>query len=305
MKLLKVLDKQIVGIISEAIQFDQTLREKITNKLNEIYNGRNGNTIPSGTQWGTVQDVYPELSEFCQTKPGVIGPEKYAHPGEEQYNWSIVNRFDTNSLVHNEIKRIYQTTNKEKDLYTWFDENARDFLTPDGKYTDGLVALNKSTFEKGLNRENKAEEIVKSNFPNIKISRFCSGSKSDFSHGKDLVVILPNNKTFAIQVKPFEPSKTFKYVDYAGSTYYKVAAQYYTSKNYNPKHVQIIMFVDNDNYILFTNDPKKIAQEGKTYTKFYEEPLKTNMDFTKVKKETSSKHIKDVRDLFSNPPNPQ
>lgn len=305
MKLLEVLDKKIVGIIAEGFQFDSELRKSIEKKLYEIYNGVGNYSVPPNTQWGTVQGVYPNLAQFCQTKEGVIGPPQYAHPGETQYNWSVVNRFDTNILVHNEIKKIYQKDNPDKSIsvYDWFESNAEDFLVYGGKYTDKLINLNLSTFERGSQRESEAEQILKNNYPNIQISRFCSGSKADFSHGIDLVIKFPNGKNYGVQVKPFDSKKSFKYTNDENRGYYKIAAEYYKPSNYKPKYVQLLMFVYNNDFVIFENDPNKIAAEGSTYTKFYQEPVLTNMDFKTVKKESKSSHLKGVRDTFIKQPN--
>ena len=112
------------GIIVEA-QFgpDYTMSSTIRPLLRKIYSG-DGYQIPPGTQWSTVQAVYPELSDVCQTKEGVIGPKELAHPGEEQYNWSIVNRFDTNSAVHNKIKELHSQSGDKGNVYTWVVNNA-------------------------------------------------------------------------------------------------------------------------------------------------------------------------------------
>ena len=306
MKLLEVLDKKIVEMVMEGFQFDQRLRESIEKKLYEIYNGLGKYSVPPNTQWGTVQSVYPNLAQFCQTKEGVIGPPQYAHPGETQYNWSIVNRFDTNIKVHDEIKKIYQQDNPNKniDVYTWFEDNAEDFLVYGGKYTDRLVDINASIFLKGATRESEAEELLKRHNSNFQISRFCSGSKSDFSNGIDLVLTLPNKKSYGVQVKPFDPTKSFRYVDDENRDYYKIYAEYYKSQNYLPKYVQLIMFVYDNEFVIFINDPNKISQKG-AYTKFYENPILTNLTFATVKKETTSKHLKGVRTIFNTPPTTQ
>ena len=297
MKLVEVLGKQIDELVSEAIVYDKTLANIIRDYSYKIYNGKDGFKKPANTTWGTVQSVYPQYSDVCQTKEGIIGPTSYAHPGEEKYNWSIINRFDTNGLVHNKIKEVYEQSGSEDNLYTWFADNATDFLTPGGKYTNQLVSLNKSTYEKGEIRERKAIEILNSRFGDLEIKKFCSGSKADFSNGQDLIVTLEDGSSFSIQVKPFDSKHTYKYIDSEGSVYYKVKSQYYNPKQYKPKFVKGIMFVDGDNYIIFANEPNKIFDD-KTFSRFYEEPLQTNMEFI-TRKEVGSKMVKDIKSKFS------
>lgn len=297
MKLVEVLGKQIDKIISEAIVYDKTLANIIRDYSYKIYNGKDGFKKPANTTWGTVQSVYPQYSDVCQTKEGIIGPPSYAHPGEEKYNWSIINRFDTNGLVHNKIKEVYDQSETEDNIYTWFADNAIDFLTPGGQYTNQLVSLNKSTYEKGEIRERKAIEILNSRFGDLEIKKFCSGSKADFSNGQDLIITLEDGSSFSIQVKPFDSKHTYKYIDSEGSIYYKVKSQYYNPKQYKPKFVKGIMFVDGDNYIIFANEPNKIFDD-KTFSRFYEEPLQTNMEYI-TRKEVGSKMVKDIKTKFS------
>ena len=92
-----------------------------------------------------------------------------------------------------------------------------------------------------------------------------------------------------------------RYVDDENRDYYKIYADYYKSQNYIPKYVQLIMFVYDNEFVIFINDPNKISQKG-AYTKFYENPLLTNLTFATVKKETTSKHLKGVRTIFNTPP---
>jgi hypothetical protein len=297
MKMLEVLSEQVTQVITEAFIYDKTLANIIRDNLYKIYNGLNGYSIPSNTKWGTVQSVYPQYADVCQTKEGVIGPPSYAHPGEEKYNWSIVNRFDTNGLVHSKIKDIYEQSDSPDSVYTWFEKNAKDFLSPGGKYTNELVNLNKSTFEKGEIRERKAIEILNTKFGDLEIKKFCSGSKADFSHGQDLIVTLEDGSSFSIQVKPFDSTKTQKYIDSEGSVYYKVKSQYYNPKQYKPKFVKGIMFVDGENYIIFANEPNKIFDD-KSFSRFYEEPLQTNMNFS-PRKEVGNRLVKDIKTKFA------
>ena len=297
MKLVEVLGKQIDEIISEGIVYDKDLANVIRDYSYKIYNGKDGFKKPANTTWGTVQSVYPQYADVCQTKEGIIGPSAYAHPGEEKYNWSIINRFDTNGLVHNKIKQVYEESKSEDNLYSWFADNATDFLTPGGKYTNQLVDLNKSTYEKGETRERKAIEILNSRFGDLEIKKFCSGSKADFSNGQDLIVTLDDGSSFSIQVKPFDSSHTYKYIDSEGSVYYKVKSQYYNPKQYKPKFVKGVMFVDGENYIIFANEPNKIFDD-KSFSRFYEEPLQTNIKFV-TRKEVGSKMVKDIKTKFS------
>lgn len=285
-------------IISEA-QFgpDYTMSSTIRPLLRKIYSG-DGYQIPPGTQWSTVQVVYPELSDVCQTKEGVIGPKELAHPGEEQYNWSIVNRFDTNSAVHNKIKEIHSQSGDKGNVYTWVVNNAVDLFTPNGRYINDLVKENLRTYMRGEAREKQAINILSDKLPNITLQKFCSGAKEDFSKGKDLIVTLPNGSSFSTQVKPFDTKMSRRWTDPEGTVYYKIKSTSYNPSQYKPKDVQVIMFVDNEQFIIFANEKNRIVKDGRDYARFYEEPLITNFDFG-VKKDTGSSQIKKVKQHFS------
>lgn len=285
-------------IISEA-QFgpDYTMSSTIRPLLRKIYSG-DGYQIPPGTQWSTVQAVYPELSDVCQTKEGVIGPKELSHPGEEQYNWSIVNRFDTNSAVHNKIKEIHSQSGDKGNVYTWVVNNAVDLFTPNGRYINDLVKENLRTYMRGEAREKQAINILSDKLPNITLQKFCSGAKEDFSKGKDLIVTLPNGSSFSTQVKPFDTKMSRRWTDPEGTVYYKIKSTSYNPSQYKPKDVQVIMFVDNEQFIIFANEKNRIVKDGRDYARFYEEPLITNFDFG-VKKDTGSSQIKKVKQHFS------
>lgn len=285
-------------IISEA-QFgpDYTMSSTIRPLLRKIYSG-DGYQIPPGTQWSTVQAVYPELSDVCQTKEGVIGPKELAHPGEEQYNWSIVNRFDTNSAVHNKIKELHAQSGDKGNVYTWVVNNAVDLFTPNGRYINDLVKENLRTYMRGEAREKQAINILSDKLPNITLQKFCSGAKEDFSKGKDLIVTLPNGSSFSTQVKPFDTKMSRRWTDPEGTVYYKIKSTSYNPSQYKPKDVQVIMFVDNEQFIIFANEKNRIVKDGRDYARFYEEPLITNFDFG-VKKDTGSSQIKKVKQHFS------
>ncbi len=145
-------------IITDQFGPDYTMSSTIRPLLRQIYTG-DGYQIPSGTQWSRVQDVYPEFSDVCQTKEGVIGPKELAHPGEEQYNWSIINRFDTNSMVHNKIKELHSQSGDKDNVYTWVKKNAEDLFTPGGRYINDLVRANLQTYLRGEARERQAIKI--------------------------------------------------------------------------------------------------------------------------------------------------
>lgn len=294
MKFLTILE----GVIVEAgFGVDYTMSNTIRPLLKKIYTG-DGYQIPSGTQWSTVQSVYPEFTDLCQTKEGVIGPVDLAHPGEEKYNWSIINRFDTNSLVHKKIKELHSDSESTDNVYTWVKNNAVDLFTPNGKYIGDLVQANLQTYFRGEAREQQAIKILSDKLPNITLQKFCSGAVEDFTKGKDIVVTLPNGDSFSTQVKPFDTRMSKRWTDPEGTVYYKIKSSSYTPTQYKPTNVQVIMFVDSEEFVIFANEKNRIVKDGREYSRFYEEPLVTNFDFG-VKKDTGSPQLKKVKQNFA------
>jgi hypothetical protein len=173
-----------------------------------------------------------------------------------------------------------------------------DLFTPNGKYINDLVRENLRTYIRGEARERQAINILSDKLPNITLQKFCSGAKEDFSKGKDLIVTLPNGSSFSTQVKPFDTKMSRRWTDPEGTVYYKIKSTSYNPSQYKPKDVQVIMFVDEEQFIIFANEKNRIVKDGRDYARFYEEPLITNFDFG-IKKDTGSSQIKKVKQHFS------
>ena len=240
---------------------------------------------------GKIQD------DKCTTSQGIIGG-KYT---EGNYggvgNWSIVNRFDTNSLVHNEINKIYNESGSNVSLSKWVISNKKNLFSNNGVWTDRLVNLNKGTIEKGRINENYAKEKIKESF-SLKpeeegmtwtIIDRCAGDIRDRKYGQDLDVII-NETSYFFQVKPMLNFKDIKKLTDERGNYYKVPS--YNSQNkYKQDKVDVIMYVNepNNQYIMFRNDYSKIitTSNPNSYNKklpkylifYYEEPIKTNATF--------------------------
>lgn len=236
--------------------------------------------------WGKIN------TDTCQTNYGVINI--FEHPGER---WSILNRFDTNTKVKNKIEEIYESDDlSNDDFQTWIWKNRDDLFGPDGDYTQELVNVNLTTIESGIKREETAIKMLNNRFgEGTIIKRFCSGDIRDTLKGQDLLVETPKG-IFTVQVKPYGSIK--KYIDDEGSVYYEVKARGYNSTKYNPKDVQTIMFINDDDFIVFSNSRSKIGNVSDGVTRFYEEPLYTNISFTKENKKNRSVTTKMVKDVF-------
>jgi hypothetical protein len=58
------------------------------------------------------------------------------------------------------------------------------------------------------------------------------------------------------------------------------------------------MFINDENFVVFVNSRSKIGKVADGVTRFYEEPLYTNMSFDKEKTKNRSKSTKLVKNVF-------
>lgn len=249
-------------------------------------------------KWGRIQN--PENN--CETGEGVIGV--YPHiEGEDE--WSILNRFDTNSKVRQRMREIFTrenpTVNDNNDnlFVEWMKNNKENLFN--GKYTEELVELNRETINKGNENEKFVIKILQDYFGgSTEIKRFCSGDIRDTKKGMDISVKIGNNILY-VQVKPFIKIKS--YIDASeGDTFFQLNA-YFDPSKYSEKNVDIFFFVNGTEYVAFQNDRKKIKQSTPNITNFYEPYLLSNIVFDKqpkpkiYRKATAGKQ-EDVKKLF-------
>ncbi len=200
----------------------------------------------------------------------------------------LAGSFGTTILAINLTKEVKSST---------IEGNIPVLKTTNGEYTQSLVDINKQTILSGAKREESAIQMLNNRFgEGTIIKRFCSGDKRDTLKGQDLLVETPKG-TFTVQVKPYGTIK--KFIDDEGSIYYEVNARGYNSTKYSPKNVQTIVFVHDDNFIVFSNSRSKIGNVSDGVTRFYEEPLYTNMVFDKENKKNRSTTTRMVKDVFN------
>lgn len=229
----------------------------------------------------------------CTTERGIIGgnfsEKKYGGNG----NWSIINRFDTNSIVHKEIEIIWiEETDGLEDFRTWILKNIIELVGNNGKYTKRLVDINKETILSGRENESYAKTVIIKTFKlnpeeegiSWNIFERCAGDIRDRKLGQDFDVLIDGTSYF-VQVKPVE----YKSIEKIGSErgyYYKVPS-WHNHNKYQESNVDIILYVDRpkDKFIMFRNDFSRIQTVANptTFPKFfvyyYENPIHTNMEF--------------------------
>jgi hypothetical protein len=223
-------------------------------------------------------------NDTCQTDEGIIyGPFSEKNLGLSDSDWSVVNRFDTNSQVHKGIWLIYKKDKQTKLAFKqWIIDNGKELFN--GKYTAQLIDLNRATVEKGYKSESVAKNIIDNEFQPEKINQHCAGDIRDRKLGQDFDVII-NGVSHYFQVKPISANFTIKKIISDVETYYEIPS-YHKSSKYQEKYVDVIMYVNetNGDFVMFMNDEQKISttaskefQGPKFVIRYYENPLRTNM----------------------------
>jgi hypothetical protein len=241
----------------------------------------------------------------CTTERGILGgnfsEKKYGGNG----NWSIINRFDTNSVVHKEIGKIWvEETDGLDDFKSWILNNLNELVGNSGKYTKRLVDINKNTILTGRENESYAKTVIINTFKlnpddegiSWNIIERCAGDIRDRKLGQDFDVVIDGTSYF-VQVKPVDYSLIEKIGSERGY-YYKVPS-WHNHNKYKESNVDIILYVDRpkDKYIMFRNDYSKIqtVANPSTFPKFfvyyYENPIYTNMEFV-VRQESEKIDVK-------------
>lgn len=228
----------------------------------------------------------------CNTDEGILGGE-YAekkHGGTSQ--WSIINRFDTNSKVKDEIQKIWmEETEGLEDFKTWIINHAYDLFGNDGMYLDRLAIPNIGTVEIGHLNETYAKRAIRESYNlnpeeegvSYELYEHCSGDINDRKKGQDLVLNFKNGDTIYFQVKPVDHKKIVLY-DGEDRGYYFIVPSWATQSKYKSENVDVLVYVDrpNQKYIMFRNDHSRMLtiSNKSNYPPhliyFYELPLKSN-----------------------------
>jgi len=208
-------------------------------------------------------------SDTCKTGYGVIGG-KYAMSQRGGIGeWSVLNWFDGNPTISEDILDYFKRVNKEKISFkSWINKMKFSLYGEDRFFTEKLIPkisnpkTKKGSLDLGITRENTAVDILNSLYNQSKITRFCDGDTRDKFKGQDIMWNEDNVDKF-VQVK--STYDLFKGVDENGQSIYV-----YKSKNkYEVKNIQIFAFIYNrNNYILFNNNANPTPIENDTKFKY-------------------------------------
>lgn len=302
----KTIKESTKNVISEAKSNFPITSKEIMDLIFSVYPKCEGSNLEGGCV-GSLND------ENCQTDLGIIGGDNTeSSRGLNLSSWSLINRFDTNTKVHNEIMKIYENDENRdpnQSFKSWITDNKNDLFSNEGKYTSRLADIVGETVERGTNAEFLASRFLidalgldfgKMNEDWTIIER-CGGDIRDRNYGQDFELRV-GDEIIYVQVKPVMMSNIKKYDSERGAHY--IIPSWNAKEKYKPKYVDLLFYVDVEQkkYIAFRNDHTKIQTVGNSGYRyggpvspynlyFYEEPFSTNMDI-KLSKRRSPVPIK-------------
>jgi hypothetical protein len=267
-------DKQKIKIsdIVSSIKKRYNFARNIVRMLKEIYEGEK--TSEGKPMYGIGSD------ENCVTNEGVINYRgvKYGLNNALISNWSILNYFNTNSLVITYLLKLYfDSENKslkdfnenfnssEKNFLNWLERNKESLFSPSSSHLDELEKLNLSTLKRGIAREQDAVKITMKlhGVGEGSITEYCPGSVEDTVNGRDFRVSL-GTESYYYQSKPLTgeiKEENGKYLIYTNSM-----------KPYGKTVDRLIFLNDKGKFYIFDNKDYEVLNRGEM-VKFSNPPI--------------------------------
>lgn len=270
--------KKMMGLISEEttkspftagdLRNNRDFKQGFLKMIKEVFE-------PQGN-WGTA-DV-PEID--CYTNIGVINIYTFSDYSEKEKvpksNWSVINFFNTNSIILTELIKRFDRTEIEKNINNFLlflkDMFLNDINKPE---FEELIVKNIQLLKGGIIGEITVYDELKKTLNLGGSFFFCPGSKLDTKKGEDFV-LFKGDKKAVFQVKPM-----WFISKYGNTTEFKVRD--YPIHGYSVKSINYIIFNDSKNNIFYImeNDSdikneKKISTKGIEYysVKFKSQPIK-------------------------------
>jgi Fe-Mn family superoxide dismutase len=279
-------DKEIINEISKTFAFPYTAKG-LRELMHSQYQGCYSKQYKDGCL-GRIE------TKKCTTELGVLGGDYSEKKFGGTSQWSIINRFDTNSRVKKEIYNIWlEETEGLTDFKTWIKDHAYDLFANDGMYLDRLAEPNIGTIEVGKENESYAKQIIRQIYKlspdqegiSYELYEHCSGDINDRKKGQDIVLIIKGGDTIYFQVKPFlNQNNEIEFFDGGDRGYYFKVASWHRQTKYKGENVDVILYVDRteNKYIMFRNDHNKMLTVSNPRTQppfhifYYEMPLQSN-----------------------------
>ena len=230
---------------------------------------------PQGN-WGTA-DV-PDID--CYTNEGVINVYTFSDYSEKENvpnsNWSVINFFNTNSIILTELIRRFDRTDIDKTIKNFLLFLKEMFINDINKPEfEELIVKNIELIKGGITAEVSVYKELKKVLKLNGSFFFCPGSKTDTKKGEDFI-LFKDDKKAVFQVKPM-----WYISSYANITEFKVRD--YPLKGYSIENIDYIVFNDQkeNKFYIMENDTdikveKKISAKGMEYysVRFKDLPIK-------------------------------
>lgn len=203
--------------------------------------------------WGNANN--PNID--CYTNDGIINIYTFTDYSKiynvPESNWSIINFFNTNVIVLDELIKKFNKISVEKTLdnFLLFIEDFFETKINTKEFED-LVIINLKTLSAGVKNEVETFKKIKDELNLDGSLNFCPGSKIDTKKGVDFT-LSKNNKNATFQVKSFYYIN--KYAEYTN-----IITKEFPSHGYSKKIVDYIIFKNKDDYYIMENDIFKIKE---------------------------------------------
>lgn len=192
-------------------------------------------------------------NDSCQTGFGIIGGNYSSESRGGVGEWSVINFFDTNKDIQKLIVEIYNRSNSNISLNEWVNVNIKDLVGDNGLYTkllaDKVLTKDSGTRFKGNQNEEVVIKVLERSFPKITINRFCDGDERDRLNGQDLMVTYKNTTKY-VQVKPLYGNVVVR-TEIGGQVFFEISIYDDMVTKYSPENVQMLAFVNGQEYIIF------------------------------------------------------
>ena len=249
--------KKMMGLITESetqkssftssdLRNNRMFKDKFLEITKRVFN-KTGN-------WGTADN--PSID--CYTHEGIINiytfsdySVKYNIPNS---SWSLINFFNTNRIVLDELIKMFDKTTLEKtiDNFLLFIEELFETKL-NTKEFENLVLAILNAVKKGIGGETLVFKEL-TNKLNIEGNlTFCPGSKIDTKKGVDFV-LTKNGKNATFQVKPYIYFNKFN----EGIT--NIVLKDYPLKGYKKEDVNYIIFENGNEFYIMENDVTRIKK---------------------------------------------
>ena len=293
--------KENINEISTTFAFPYTPK-KLRELIHSQYVGCYGKQYKNGCL-GKIE------TKKCNTEVGVLGGEYAEKKFGGTSQWSIINRFDTNSKVKKEIYNIWlEETEGLSDFKTWIKDRAFDLFSNEGMYLDRLSEPNIGTIEIGKENESYAKNIIRQIYNlnpdeegiTYELYEHCSGDINDRKKGQDIVLKIKGKETIYFQVKPFlNQNNDIEFFDGGDRGYYFKVASWNSQNKYKGENVDVMLYVDRSEqkYIMFRNDHNRMLTVSNPkkrppyFIYYYEMPLQSNFKVP-IQKETPKTPVK-------------